>query len=87
MATAVECQDPQELVRQGLLTLQHQTGACLVGYLSLDPTDPPPKMVLPETAEVDVHLSRLADTADLRWAKANPSGWGDSRRPDRPARA
>jgi two-component system response regulator HydG len=58
MAVSVEARDPQQLVRQGLETLLHQTGATLAGYLSLDATDPLPKLVLPEAAEVDVALSR-----------------------------
>ena len=78
MATAVEAKDPQELVRQGLLTLHHQTGASLVGYLSLDPSDPLPKMVLPETAQVDVHLSRMLTRrvqreGKLVWLNNDPS--------------
>ncbi len=83
MATAVECQDPQELVRQGLMTLQHQTSACLVGYLSLDPTDPLPKMILPETAQVDVHLSRLLTRRIQREGK--PVWLGGDSAPTRPA--
>ncbi len=83
MATAVECQDPQELVHQGLLTLQHQTGACLVGYLSLDPTDPLPKMILPESAQVDVHLSRLLTRRIQREGK--PVWLGGDTAPTRPA--
>jgi two-component system, NtrC family, response regulator HydG len=82
MATAVECQDPQELVRQGLMTLQHQTGACLVGYLSLDPTDPLPKMIIPETAQVDVHLSRLLTRRIQR--EGRPVWMGGDSAPTRP---
>jgi two-component system, NtrC family, response regulator HydG len=82
MAMAVESVDPQELVRQGLLTLQHQTGACLVGYLSLDPTDPLPKIVLPETAQVDVHLSRLLTRRIQREGK--PVWLGGDSAPTRP---
>lgn len=83
MATAVECQDPQELVRQGLLTIQNQTAACLIGYLSLDPTDPLPKMVLPETAQIDVHLSRLLTRRIQREGK--PVWLGGDSTPTRPA--
>jgi len=83
MAMAVESQDPHELVRQSLLTLQHQTGACLVGYLSLDPTDPLPKIVLPETAQVDVHLSRLLTRRIQREGK--PVWLGGDSAPTRPA--
>jgi Nif-specific regulatory protein len=35
-----------------------QTGATITGFLSLDKDDPLPKMVLPEAARVDIHLSR-----------------------------
>ena len=83
MATAVECQDPHELVRQGLLTIQQQTAACLIGYLSLDPTDPLPKMVLPETAQVDVHLSRLLTRRIQREGK--PVWLSGDSAPTRPA--
>ena len=58
MSLAVESRDPQELVRQGLQALLGQTGATLAGYLSLDPSDPLPKLVLPDSAQVDVQLSR-----------------------------
>jgi len=58
MAAAVEVDDPRDLIREALRTLFVQTGACLVGYLSLDPTDPVPKIVVPESATVDAQLSR-----------------------------
>lgn len=83
MTTAVECQDPQDLVRQGLMTLQHQTGACLVGYLSLDPTDPLPKMLIPETSQLDVHLSRLLTRRIQREGK--PVWLNGDTAPTRPA--
>jgi transcriptional regulator with GAF, ATPase, and Fis domain len=59
MAAAIEARDPNQLVQQGLQTLLHQTGASLVGYFSLDPTNPAPKMVLPEAARIDQQLCRL----------------------------
>ncbi len=59
MASAVEASDQKQLIFHGLQTIQQQTLASLVGYLSLDPTDPLPKLVIPEAAHVDVHLSRL----------------------------
>jgi len=83
MAAAVEAKDPHELVNHGLLTIQHQTGACLVGYLSLDPTDPLPKMVVPETATVDVQLSKLLTRRIQREGK--PVWLGGDSAPTRPA--
>jgi two-component system, NtrC family, response regulator HydG len=58
IAMSAETPDAHELVRNALQTIQNQTGAFLVGYLSIDPTDPLPKMVIPEQAKVDVGLSR-----------------------------
>jgi two-component system, NtrC family, response regulator HydG len=58
MAVAVESPEAHDLVRQAIQAVLQQTGASLVGYLSLDPSDPLPKLVLPETAQVDVQLSR-----------------------------
>ena len=83
MASAVEASDPQMLVHQSLLTIQQQTLASLVGYLSLDPTDPLPKMVLPETAQVDVHLSRMLTRRIQREGK--PVWLGGDSSPTRPA--
>lgn len=50
--------DPRALVRQALHVAQGYTTASVAGFLSLDPEDPLPKIVLPETAQVDIHLSR-----------------------------
>lgn len=83
MASAVEASDPQLLVHQSLQTIQQQTLASLVGYLSLDPTDPLPKMILPETAQVDVHLSRLLTRRVQREGK--PVWMGGDSSPTRPA--
>lgn len=83
MASAVEATDPQLLVHQSLQTIQQQTLASLVGYLSLDPTDPLPKMILPETAQVDVHLSRLLTRRVQREGK--PVWMGGDSSPTRPA--
>ncbi|MGL6075049.1 MAG: sigma 54-interacting transcriptional regulator [Fimbriiglobus sp.] len=58
MTDAVAVQDPQELIAQTLRTILNQTSATLAGYLSLDPSDPMPKVVLPEKAAVDMRLSR-----------------------------
>jgi len=83
MTSAMEATNAQMLVHQSLQTIQQQTLASLVGYLSLDPTDPLPKMVLPETAQVDVHLSRMLTRRIQREAKVVWLG-GDSS-PTRPA--
>ena len=58
MAGAVEARDLHALLRLALSSVLQQTDATVAGYLSLDPTDPLPKVVLPELAQVDVHLSR-----------------------------
>lgn len=50
--------DAQELVRQGLSLVLVHTGATLVGFLSLDPSDPIPKLVLPEEQPLNLSLSR-----------------------------
>ncbi len=83
MAAAVEATDAQMLVHQSLQTILQQTLASLVGYLSLDPTDPLPKMVLPETAQVDVHLSRMLTRRVQREGK--PVWMGGDSSPTRPA--
>jgi Nif-specific regulatory protein len=48
----------QELLRLALETVYRQTGATLTGFLSLDADDPVPKLIVPDLASVDVHLSR-----------------------------
>ena len=58
MTEAVTATDPTELIAQTLRTVINQTSATLAGYLSLDPTDLMPKVVLPEKAAVDMRLSR-----------------------------
>ncbi|MCZ2344356.1 MAG: sigma 54-interacting transcriptional regulator [Bacteroidales bacterium] len=58
MTNAVSLTDQQELIRTTLLTILHQTSATVAGYLSLDPTEPSPKIVMPERASVDTRLSR-----------------------------
>jgi Nif-specific regulatory protein len=58
MTGAVEAKTPHELVTVALRAILNQTTAKLAGYLSLDPEDPGPKLVLPETAAIDVPLSR-----------------------------
>jgi Nif-specific regulatory protein len=58
MAASAVDTDPRVLIRRALATVAVQTGASIAGFLSLDKDDPLPKMVLPETARVDIHLSR-----------------------------
>ena len=57
MTQAVEMRTPHELIALALRTIVQQTTAKLAGYLGLDPEDPTPKMVVPESAAVDVPLS------------------------------
>jgi Nif-specific regulatory protein len=84
MAAAVEESDPGKLLRRALRAILKQTGASLAGYLGLDPNDPVPKLVLPDDAKVDQHLSRQL-TAQVQqagkpvWLGANQdSSPGDS---------
>lgn len=58
MAAAMREDSPHRLMRQALDVVLHQTSGCLVGFLSDDPNDPVTKMVTPETATVDVQLSK-----------------------------
>jgi two-component system, NtrC family, response regulator HydG len=58
MTSLVTLQDQQEMIRQTLRAILNQTTATVAGYLSLDPREPTPKVVLPETAPVDLRLSR-----------------------------
>ncbi len=58
MTAAISSHDAQELIRLSLRTMLNQTSATFVGYLGLDPSDPMPKMVMPERVPVDVTLSK-----------------------------
>jgi two-component system, NtrC family, response regulator HydG len=58
MTAAAEAKDVPELGRVAVQTLFYQTGAALVGVFTLDPSDPVPKVIWPEAAKVDEHLSR-----------------------------
>jgi two-component system response regulator HydG len=58
MSAAVELKSPHELIEAALRTILNQTAARLTGYLSFDPNEPEPKLVLPEDASVDATLSR-----------------------------
>jgi Nif-specific regulatory protein len=48
---------PQSLVGRALTTVLNQTGANTAGYLGFDPDDLP-RLVLPQKAQIDAHLSR-----------------------------
>ncbi|HET6574841.1 MAG TPA: sigma 54-interacting transcriptional regulator [Fimbriiglobus sp.] len=85
MTSAVGVHDPQELVRHTLRTILNQTSATVAGYLSLDPSDPTPKLVMPDRAAVDVRLSkrlteRVRSTSKMVWlfGDGNASNPGDS---------
>lgn len=58
MSGAVENKTPHDLITFALRAILNQTAAKLAGYLSLDPEDPGPKIVMPESAAIDVPLSR-----------------------------
>jgi Nif-specific regulatory protein len=58
MTQAVETPTPNDLIDLALRTILHQTTAKVAGYLGLDPDDPTPKVVMPESAAVDLPLSR-----------------------------
>lgn len=58
MTQAVEARSPTDLISLALRSILHQTTAKLAGYLSLDPDDPGPKIVMPESAAMDIPLSR-----------------------------
>ena len=58
MTGAVEAKTPHDLTAFALRAILNQTTAKLAGYLSLDPDDPGPKIVMPESAAIDVPLSR-----------------------------
>ncbi|QEL14367.1 sigma 54-interacting transcriptional regulator [Limnoglobus roseus] len=58
MTAAVETKDAHELIRLALRVIVNQTTAKVAGYLNLDPNDPTPRFILPDTAAVDSTLSR-----------------------------
>jgi transcriptional regulator with GAF, ATPase, and Fis domain len=70
MTASLEETDPRALIRRALQTIHRQTGAAITGFLSLDHEDPLPKIVLPETARVDIHLSRQLTQAVQRQGQA-----------------
>jgi Nif-specific regulatory protein len=58
MAGSVEETTPRALVERAVKMVHSNTWATVTGFLSLDPDNPMPKLVLPELASVDIHLSR-----------------------------
>jgi Nif-specific regulatory protein len=58
MEASVEEDSTRALVARALSLVHVQTAATLTGFLSLDPEHPLPRVVLPEKASVDAHLSR-----------------------------
>lgn len=58
MSAAVDMRDAHELIRLALRAIVNQTTAKVAGFLNLDPNDPTPKFIMPDTASVDVPLSR-----------------------------
>ena len=58
MAAAAAARDLPDLGRAAVQSLFYQTGAALVGLFTLDPSDPLPKVIWPEAAQVDEHLAR-----------------------------
>lgn len=58
MEVSVKESDPRTLVRLALEAILRQTNAEVTGYLSLDETEPMPKLIVPDQGEVDVRLSR-----------------------------
>ncbi|HZT81022.1 MAG TPA: sigma 54-interacting transcriptional regulator, partial [Gemmataceae bacterium] len=83
MSASVGLPSSQELIVRALATVHTQTRASVVGFLSLDPDDPIPKVVLPELARVDIHLSRHLTQKVQRegrtiWLGANAGEAGES---------
>lgn len=62
--------NPRGLVRLALRCIQVQTRATVCGYLGFEDDDPHMKVVLPEGAEVDVHLSRQLTQRARRASRA-----------------
>ncbi|MBV9125708.1 MAG: sigma 54-interacting transcriptional regulator, partial [Planctomycetes bacterium] len=58
MAAAMEEGDPRALVGRALQVVQGQTQATITGFLNLDEENPLPRLVLPESAHLDIQLSR-----------------------------
>jgi Nif-specific regulatory protein len=78
MSLCLEESDPQALIGRALQIIHGQTRATVVGFLSFDPEEPLPKIVVPEAHRVNLHLSRhLTQRAQAEgqsvWLQAGPS--------------
>jgi hypothetical protein len=58
LGSAIESRDATELARTAIQSLLYQTGAAMVGYFNLDPSNPVPKLIWPESAKPDESLAR-----------------------------
>lgn len=58
MSAAVEAREPNEFARAAVQSLYYQTGASFAGLFAIDPTDPVPKMIWPDSAKLDESLAR-----------------------------
>ena len=58
LSAAVEVRDATELMRMAVQALFYQTGASLAAFFTLDPSDPLPKLIWPESAQHDESLAR-----------------------------
>lgn len=77
MSLCVEESDPQALIARALQIIYTQARATVVGFLSFDPDEPLPKIVVPEAHRVNLHLSRhLTKRAQAEgqsvWLQAGP---------------
>ncbi len=77
MSLSLEESDPQALITRALQIIYAQTRATVAGFLSFDPEEPLPKIVVPETHRVNLHLSRhLTQRAQAEgqsvWLQAGP---------------
>ena len=80
MTATVETTDPDVVVEQTLQTVVGRTRASVGGFLNLDQDDPLSKKVHPQSAEVNIHLSRhltrhVQETGRTAWMQA---GLGDA---------
>jgi Nif-specific regulatory protein len=85
MADGVETSDDRRLLETALETVRRQTGADVVGFLSLDEAgDLLPRLVLPDLARVNLELSRSLTAAVQQsrrpiWLQRDrPQGSGES---------
>ncbi len=66
LARSLEETDPRTLIRHALQIIQKETRATAAGFLSLEPEGPLAKLIWPEEAQVDIHLSRQLTAQVLR---------------------